>query len=106
MILMAIQQAAPADGAGGALAAQLLPIVAIGLIFYFLLIRPQSKRLKEHRAMVEAIQRGDEVVTSGGLIGKVKKVAEDELTVTFGGNDVKVVRGMISTVRTRKPAND
>ena len=106
MITMAIQQAAPAGGAGAALASQVLPLVAIGLIFYFLLIRPQSKRLKEHRAMVDAVQRGDEIVTSGGLIGKVKKVSDEELTVTFGGNDVKVVRGMISTVRTRKPAND
>ena len=106
MIMLAIQQAAPAGSAGASFAAQILPIVAIGLIFWFLLIRPQSKRLKEHRAMVDAIQRGDEIVTSGGLVGKVKKVGEEELTVTFGGNDVKVVRSMVGTVRTRKPAND
>ena len=106
MIMMAIQQAAPAGGAGASLAAQILPIVAIGFIFYFLLIRPQSKRMKEHRAMIEAVQRGDEIVTNGGLIGKVKKVTDEELTVTFGSTDMKVLRSMITTVRTRKPAND
>lgn len=104
MFIHLIQQAAPAAGPG--IAAQLLPLVLIGFIFYFLLIRPQSKRLKEHRAMIEAIQRGDEIVTQGGLVGKVKKVTDEELTVTFGGNDVKVVRAMVNNVRTRKPAND
>ena len=108
MIMTAIQQAAPAGQApgAGALIGQLLPFVLIGLIFYFLLIRPQSKRLKEHKAMIDAVQRGDEIVTNGGLVGKVKKVNEDELLVTFGGNDVKVVRAMINNVRSRKPAND
>lgn len=80
-------------------------LAVIGLIFYFLLIRPQSQRMKKHRAMLEAIVRGDEVVTNGGLIGKVKKVTEDEVVVTLGANqDVKVVRSMIADVRNRKSA--
>lgn len=105
MSIYAIYQAAPAAG-GGDILASFLPILLIGLIFYFLLIRPQSKRLKEHKAMLDAIQRGDEIVTNGGLIGKVKKVGDEELTVTFGTTDMKVMRSMVSMKRERKPAND
>ncbi len=86
----------------------LAPFLLIGLIFYFLLIRPQNKRMKEHRAMLGAVTRGDTVVTNGGLIGKVVKVADNELTVDLGGGTkVKVVQTMISDVRGKtKPAND
>lgn len=105
MIAMLIQQAAPAGGAGGALGANIMMMVLIGLIFYFLLIRPQNQRMKKHRAMLDAVTRGDTVVTNGGLIGKVKKVSDDELTVTLAANnDVKVVRSMIAEVRDRKAA--
>lgn len=80
----------------------------IFFVFYFLLIRPQNKRMKEHRAMLQAVTRGDTVVTSGGLIGKVTKVADDELTVDLGNNQkVKVVRTMLADVRNKTaPAND
>ncbi len=105
MNFQTIYQAAPPPP-GGELVSTLMMMALIGLIFYFLIIRPQSKRVKEHRAMIEAIQRGDEIVTSGGLVGKVKKVGEDELTVTFGGTDMKVLRSMVSMKRDRKPAND
>ncbi|GLQ23111.1 hypothetical protein GCM10007853_09850 [Algimonas ampicilliniresistens] len=105
MFMTLIQQAAPAGGAGTAVGGQFLMLAVIGLIFYFLLIRPQSQRMKKHRAMLDAIARGDEVVTSGGLIGKVKKVTDDELTLTIGTNqDVKIVRTMIAEVRNRKSA--
>lgn len=105
MFMTLIQQAAPAGGAGTAVGGQFLMLAVIGLIFYFLLIRPQSQRMKKHRAMLDAIARGDEVVTSGGLIGKVKKVTDDELTLTIGANqDVKIVRTMIAEVRNRKSA--
>lgn len=109
MFMTLIQQAAPATppGAGTAAGANLLMFAVIGLIFYFLLIRPQSQRLKKHKALLNEITRGDEVVTNGGLIGKVKKVTDDELTLTLATNvDVKVVRTMIADVRNRKPAND
>ncbi len=107
MVFTLIAQAAPAGGAGASLAAQILPLVLIGLIFYFLLIRPQSQRMKKHRALLDSITRGDTVVTNGGLIGKVKKVADDELTVTFGAGDIKVVRSMIADVRNKTvAAND
>jgi len=103
-----ILQAAPAAGAGGAFGT-IVPFILIGLIFYFLLIRPQNARLKKHRELLDSIVRGDTIVTNGGLIGKVKKVNDDDLTVTFGANDIKVVKTMVADVRGRTataPAND
>lgn len=109
MPISLIFQAAPAGAGAGPMGALggILPFILIGLIFYFLLIRPQNKRLKDHRTLLSQITRGDTIVTNGGLIGKVKKVADDELTVTFGTNDVKVVRSMIADVRNKTlAAND
>ncbi len=91
-----------AQAAGGAAGAftSFVPLILIFAIMYFLLIRPQQKKLKEHRAMVEAVRRGDEVVTAGGLIGKVHKVKENgELEVEIAdGVRVRVVRHTISQV--------
>lgn len=85
----------------------IMPFVLIGLIFYFLIIRPQNQRVKAHKQLLSEITRGDTVVTNGGLIGKVKKVADEELTVTFGDTDIKVIRTMIADVRNRTvAAND
>ena len=79
---------------------QLLMFLPIILIFYFLLIRPQQKRAKAHREMVAGVARNDTVVTSGGLIGKVTKVADDELTIELADNvRVRTVRSMIIDVR-------
>lgn len=102
-----IMQASP-TAAGPGLMASIMPFVLIGLIFYFLIIRPQNKRVKDHKALLSEITRGDTIVTNGGLVGKVKKVNdENEITVTFGDNDVKVVRTMIADVRNRSvAAND
>jgi len=102
-----IAQAAPAAGPGGDGSFLLIIMIIFFIFMYFMSIKPQQKRMKQHRAMLEAITRGDTIVTNGGLIGKVKKVADDELTVTFGGQDMKVVRTMIADVRNRTaPAND
>lgn len=107
MFISLIQQAAPAPGAGTAVGGQLLMLALIGLVFYFLLIRPQSQRMKKHKAMIEAVTRGDEIVTNGGLIGKVKKVTDDELVVTLAPNtDVKLLRTMVADVRNRKSASN
>ena len=101
-----IMQAAPAGGAASAISS-FLPIVLIGVIFYFLLIRPQNQRMKAHRQMLSEVTRGDTIVTNGGLVGKVKKVTDEELTVDFNGNEMKVVRTMIADVRNKTaPAND
>ncbi|MFN3575616.1 MAG: preprotein translocase subunit YajC [Tabrizicola sp.] len=95
----AFAQAAGAPGAGAAFA-QFLPIILIFIIFYFLLIRPQQKKMKEHRAMVDALRRGDEVITSGGIIGKVSRVQDDgriEVEIADGVK-VKVVKHTIAQV--------
>ena len=101
---------APADGGMKAVIMQFLPIVAIFILFYFLLIRPQQKRMKQHRDMVAAVRRGDVVVTAGGMIGKIKSVhdAEDEVTVELAkGVEVRLVRSSISDVRSRtEPLRD
>lgn len=80
--------------------AQFVPLILIFAIMYFLLIRPQQKKLKEHQAMVEALRRGDQVVTQGGLIGKVVKVKEDnEIEVEIAdGVKVRVIRSTITQV--------
>ena len=78
---------------------QLLPLVLIFVVFYFLLIRPQAKRAKEHRAMVSALAVGDEVVTSGGILGRVTETSEQFLTVEIAeGVNVKVQRHTVSSV--------
>ncbi len=85
---------------GGAIA-QFLPLILIFAIMYFLLIRPQQKKMKEHQAMVEAVRRGDQVVTQGGLIGKVSKVkeGENEIEVEIAdGVKVRVVKSTVAQV--------
>ncbi len=83
-----------------ALNSLLIPTILIIAIMYFLMIRPQQKRMKEHRAMIEGLKRGDVVVTSGGMLGKVIKTDETELQVEIAdGVRVKVLRAMISEVR-------
>ena len=73
---------AAAGGAGPTAAfAQFIPLILIFAIMYFLMIRPQQKRMKQHREMVSALKKGDHVVTSGGIIGKVSSVRDDELEV-------------------------
>jgi preprotein translocase subunit YajC len=82
------------------LSSLIVPTVLIIGIMYFLMIRPQQKRLKEHQAMIAAIRRGDTVVTSGGILGKVIKVDDHELQVEIAdGVRVKLVRGTVSEVR-------
>ncbi|MEL6565782.1 MAG: preprotein translocase subunit YajC [Pseudomonadota bacterium] len=83
--------------------AQFIPLILIFAIMYFLLIRPQQKKVKEHAAMVEALRRGDQVVTQGGLIGKVAKVKEDnEVEVELAeGVKVRVVKSTIAQVLTK-----
>lgn len=81
----------------------------IFVVFYFLLIRPQQKRAKEHKSMIETLRRGDVVVTAGGIIGKVSKVTDDnEVEVEIAsGVKVKLIRSTISTVQGKPvPAND
>lgn len=81
----------------------LVPLVVVAVIFYFMLIRPQQQRMKQHKLMVEAVKRGDTVVTSGGLIGKVIKVKDDgEVMVEIADNvQVRVLKHTLSEVRAK-----
>jgi preprotein translocase subunit YajC len=103
----AFAQAAGGAGAAGAFAS-FVPLILIFAIMYFLLIRPQQKKLKEHKAMVEALRRGDQVLTQGGIIGKVTKVQEDgtvEVEIAEGVK-VKVMRHTIAQVMNKtEPAS-
>jgi preprotein translocase subunit YajC len=98
----AFAQAAGGGAAGGMIS--LVPILLIFVIMYLLMIRPQQKKLKQHKAMVEALRRGDQVVTAGGMIGKVVKVddAKNEVEVELAPNvKVRVVRNTISHVMSK-----
>lgn len=88
-------QAAPAATGGGGMdiVMQMAPIVLIFIVFWFLLIRPQQKKAKEHRAMVQSLKRGDRVVTNGGIHGQVSHVADDHLMVEIAdGVKIKLDR--------------
>ncbi|CAM3286374.1 preprotein translocase subunit YajC [Paracoccus nototheniae] len=92
-----------AGGAGGTAAfAQFIPLILIFAIMYFLMIRPQQKRVKQHRAMVEAVKKGDQVITQGGILGKVVSVRDDELEVEIAtGVRVRVIRSTLASVVTK-----
>jgi preprotein translocase subunit YajC len=79
---------------------QFIPLILIFVIFYFFLIRPQQKRVKDHKTMVESLARGDEVITSGGIIGKVDKVMEDDRIEVILADNVKVqiIRSTITSL--------
>jgi preprotein translocase subunit YajC len=95
-----IAQAAPAAGAPQANPIMtFLPLILLFVVFYFLMIRPQMKRQKEHRAMVSALSKGDEVVTNGGIAGKVDEVGESFITVEIAPNvKIKLQKGAVQQV--------
>jgi preprotein translocase subunit YajC len=108
LISPAFAQGSPFGG-DASLLTQLLPFVLIFVIMYFLILRPQQKRVKAHQEMVKNVRRGDTVVTSGGLIGKVTKVIdEDQLEVEIAeGIRVRQARAMVSDVRAKgEPVKD
>jgi len=99
-----------ATGGGGDALIQILPLVLIFVVFYFLLIRPQQKKAKEHKEMLSKLRRGDRVVTGGGIIGTIAKVPDtgDEISVDIAENvRIKVVRSTISALISRgEPVKD
>ena len=100
---------AASSGAGASFFVQFFPLILIFVIFYFLLIRPQRRRLKQHRDMLAGVKKNDVAVTSGGVIGKVVKVDETEVELEIAtGVRVRVVKSMLSEIRPHgtKPAND
>lgn len=107
-ITPAFAQAAGSPGTGDFIG-MILPLVMIMVVFWFLLIRPQQKRQKEHQQLIAKVARGDTIVTSGGLIGRVSKVVDErELLVEVGENvKVRVVRSAIAEVRAKgEPIKD
>ncbi len=90
---------ASAQGAeGGSALASFVPLILMFAVFYFLLIRPQQKRAKEHRSMLDQIKRNDKVITSGGLHGRVVEVNNDTLVVDLGDSKVTISRSFVSAV--------
>ena len=80
--------------------AQFIPLILIFIIFYFFLIRPQQKRVKDHKVMVESLERGDEVITSGGLIGTIEKVHDDDKVDLLISNNVtvKIIKSTVQSL--------
>ena len=96
LITSAHAQGAPSSPFGGDLMA-FLPMVAIFVVFYFLLIRPQQKKAKEAKAMLDSLQKGDEVVTAGGILGRISKINDQYVTVEVADRtELTVQRGAIS----------
>jgi preprotein translocase subunit YajC len=99
-----------ASGSSAAFFIQMVPLVAIFVIFWFLLIRPQQRRMKEHQAKIGAVKKGDQVVTGGGLVGKVVKVEDQHVEIELAPQvRVRAVKGTLSDVMPlggSKPAND
>jgi len=96
---MAPGQQAGAQG-GGSMIQSLLPLILIFVVFYFLLIRPQQKKAKEHRQMLENLKKGDKVITSGGVYGIIEAVGTNTLTLKIAENvRVKFGKAYIATVR-------
>lgn len=102
--------AAAAPSGAGAFFLNIFPLVLVFVIFWFLMIRPQHKRMKEHQAQIAAVKKGDRVVTGGGLIGKVIKVSDNEVEVELSqGVRVTAVKSTLTQVMdpaAAKPAND
>jgi preprotein translocase subunit YajC len=90
IISPAFAQAAPGGGADGLMS--FLPIILMFVLLYFLMIRPQMKRAKEQKAMIEALQKGDEVVTAGGIVGRITKLSDQYVTVEVAPNTEVVVQ--------------
>lgn len=91
--------AVPATAAAGNGFVSLIPLVLLFVVFYFLLIRPQNKRMKEHKQMIEALAKGDEIVTNGGLLGKVTSLGDNFIVIEIALNiEVKIQRQAIAAV--------
>ncbi|GGD39477.1 preprotein translocase subunit YajC [Croceicoccus pelagius] len=106
--MLVLAAAAPAGGPPGWV--QILPLLAMGVIFWFLVFRPQMRRHKEHQAKIAGLQKGDRVVTAGGLVGKIIKLDDNYVDIDLGQNvKVKAVRSTIGDVippGSSAPAND
>lgn len=105
MFGLAFAMAGPAGGAGGpaggmAAFSQVIPLVFMFAIFYFLLIRPQQKKAKEHKALLDAMKKGDNVITAGGVHGKVTAVDDSIVTLEIANNiNIKITKSYIASIK-------
>lgn len=109
LLMTSAASTAGAPSAGAAFFVQMFPLLAIGVIFYMLMIRPQQRRMKEHAATIAAVKKGDDVITAGGIRGRVTKVSDDEAEVEIAtGVKVRVVKSTLTSVvnKSAKAAND
>ena len=108
LISPAYAQGAAATSGGMDFILQLVPLLLIFVIFYFFLIRPQQQKAKQHKAMIEAVRRGDQIVTQGGLYAKITKVSDDEVEAEIAqGVKVRVIKATIANVTSKsQPVND
>jgi preprotein translocase subunit YajC len=109
LITPAYAQGSLFGGDSGGMITSLLPLILIVVIMYFLVLRPQQQRVKQHQSMVKALRRGDTVVTNGGLVGKVTKVVDDDQIEVEISDGVRVrqMRSMVSEVRAKgEPVKD
>lgn len=89
-------QSAPQQGGGGSL---LFMVIIFFVIFYFMLIRPQTKQAKEHKEMIESLSKGDEVVTTGGMLGRINKIGDNFIAIEVASNlEIKVQKNSVSAV--------
>lgn len=106
----AFAQTAGGQASGAGVLVQMAPLVLIFVVFYFLLIRPQQKKMKEHKAKIDSVKKGDQVVTGGGLVGKVVRVDDVYADIELApGMKAKAVKSTLTDVidpATAKPAND
>ena len=99
---MLITPAYAQSAGGGSIFELLFPLLVVFAIIYFMILRPQQKRQREHQAMIDNIRRNDTVITQGGLVGKVVKVGDEELEISIAANTrVSVVKSMIAGVRSK-----
>jgi preprotein translocase subunit YajC len=96
-MLLSLIMAAP-EGASGGLTVLMFQIGLIGLVFYFLIIRPQGQARKKHAEILAALKKGDEITTAGGIIGRVKEIKEEKVTIETGTSTIVVERGRIIRV--------
>ncbi len=96
-MLLSLIMAAP-EGASGGLTVLMFQIALIGLVFYFLIIRPQGQARKKHAELLAALKKGDDITTAGGIVGRVKEIKDDRVTIESGSSTIVVERGRIIRV--------
>jgi len=106
-LLAAAENDAPKDGGGSGLLTMLLPLILIGAVFYFLIIRPQQKQRRDQQAMVDALRRGDQVVTIGGIHGRVEGLKDKVLVIKVAENvKIEVNRASVAQVVKRRDEDE